>query len=118
MLVSCPAAGLCSSRARQQDRARFVPGAPDGSMEASFGRPIGFRRWGQLRGAKGGPFRPYLWLGLRWVSSEVVSRSGMPGWRPLVVVPRCSWAEPVVRCCPVAMVVWATWSLGCGVRWW
>ena len=40
------------------------------------------------------------------------------GVAALVVVLRCSWAEPVVRCCPVAMVVWAAWSLGCGVRWW
>ena len=82
VLISRPAAGPCLSRAQQQDRALLAPGAPDGSMEASFGRPIGFRRWGRLKGAKGGPFRPYLWLGLRWFSSEVVSRSRMPGWRP------------------------------------
>ena len=40
------------------------------------------------------------------------------GAADLVVVPLCSWAEPVVRCCPLAMVVWTAWSLGCGVWWW
>ena len=30
----------------------------------------------------------------------------------LVVVARCSWAEPVAWCCPVTMAVWAAWWQG------
>ena len=39
------------------------------------------------------------------------------GAAALVVVARCSWAEPVAWCCPVTMAVWAAWWQGCGVRW-
>ena len=31
------------------------------------------------------------------------------GAAALVVVARCSWAEPVAWCCPLAMAVWAAW---------
>ncbi|XP_044380736.1 uncharacterized protein [Triticum aestivum] len=71
VLVSRPAAGPSSSRARQQDRAHLAPGCrielvsrpvqQGGSPEANFGRPIGSRRWGLPRGVKGEAF-PFVSL--------------------------------------------------------
>uniref|UniRef100_A0A453KMR2 Uncharacterized protein n=1 Tax=Aegilops tauschii subsp. strangulata TaxID=200361 RepID=A0A453KMR2_AEGTS len=91
------------SRTIQQDRARLAHGAAgltsspsrccrtelvsrlgqqDGSVDASSGRPIGSRRWGLPRGAKGGTFPLVPFVGVRRVSGEVVSRSWILGRRP------------------------------------
>ena len=68
------AAGLISSRARQQDQARLVPGCrielisrpaqQDGSPEANFGRPFGFRRWGLPRSVEGEAFPLVSFVGV------------------------------------------------------
>ena len=63
----------------------------------------------QSRGAKGGTF-PLVSLvvigaGLGWGGVKVMDA----GAAALVVVARCSWAEPVAWCCPVAMAVRAVW---------
>ncbi|XBI87330.1 hypothetical protein VPH35_025443 [Triticum aestivum] len=128
-LVSCPAAGPSSSRARQQDRPRLAPGCrtepvsrpvqQDKEMEAHFGRPLRSRRWGSPRDAKAGTF-PFVSLGgvvcrsrVRWCQGLGCQGSG-PGGGSAV----CSWAELVAWCCLVTMAVWAAWMPGCGVRWW
>lgn len=35
----------------------------------------------------------------------------------LVVGARGSWTELVLRCCPMAMALWAAWRPGCDDRW-
>ena len=61
------------------------------------------------QGCERRPFPPVSLVGV----AVGLERGGVKVWDAgvvaLVVVPRCSWAEPVVRCCPVAMVVWAAW---------
>ena len=123
------AARQSSSRARQQDRARLAPSSrtelvsrPTAGPSLSCTRcsrtgdgglfsasPLGLSVGGRSGVCKGATF-PLVSLvgvatGLGCGGVKVLDAGAVA----LVVVARCSWAEPVAWCCPVAMAVWAAW---------